>query len=177
MKNINKSEYFITREIVRENDRTYYKEVVTKKELRWRIVFGYNTTDYISIGEEDIEKAKYAWITKSIFNHPIKPINGSEIKRIEPDWRYYSGWRDGYEPKAPEDYRDIQASIPTHLIEDRTKLADVRIATVLQKNEPSLLNNLSEVDKLLTGVDRELLESRNAQRAIDTSALIKKMKI
>lgn len=116
-----------------------------KKELRWRIIYGYNPNDYLAIGEEYIEKAKYAFYTGKIFNHPQKIIKGSEIKRIEPDIRYYTGWYDTYEPKEAEDFKQIHRDVPMREIEERSLTADKRVRYVIEHKKPALLANPEQI--------------------------------
>jgi len=116
-----------------------------KKELRWRVFYGYNHNDYISIGEEYLERAKYAMISGKIFSHKEKLIQGKEIKRIEPDFRFYTGWYDSYAPHEAEDFEQIKRDVPTFEIEDRSRLADERVRFAIEKNQ---VNLLSEPDKL-----------------------------
>lgn len=121
-----------------------------KKELRWRVIYGYNSNDYISITEDFLEKAKYAWIAKKIFNAPNgKMINGNEIKRIEPDFRFYTGWFDSYNPQTAEDYAQIDRDVPQKELSERSLLADNRVKYVLHNNKINLLSDVNSIDKLL----------------------------
>lgn len=121
------------------------------KELRWRVVFGYNPNEYVSIKEDYLEKAKYAMLSGGLFNYNNQTVRGSEIKRIEPDIRYYTGWLDSYSPKESEDYAQIERDVPRTMLEERSRIADDRVRYVLQKGQPKLLNDISSVDKLLIG--------------------------
>lgn len=122
------------------------------RPLRWRIVYGYRSDEYVSIGEEYLEKAKYAWITKKVFSAPDgKMISGSEFKRIEPDFRFYTGWFDSYNPSEADDFKQIERDVPTKLIEERSLLADQRVNYILRNNKSELLQAPQEVDKILLG--------------------------
>jgi hypothetical protein len=112
------------------------------KKLRGRVIYGYSPSDYISIGEDFIEKAKYAWLNDKKFIAPNgKMISGKEIKRIEPDVRFYTGWNDNYEFGSSDDTKQINRDVPIKEIEDRTLLADKRVRFVMEKKNPALLNN------------------------------------
>ena len=120
-----------------------------QKELRWRIVYGYGANDYISIREDQLEKAKYAMITGKVFAGD-KMISGSEIKRIEEDYRFYTGWYDTYNPKDSEDYAQIKRDVPTQLLLDRAKIADNRVGYLVRNNKPlALLENPKSLDQLM----------------------------
>jgi len=109
------------------------------KELRWRVIYGYGSSNYISIDESYLEKAKYAMITGKVFNYKSKTIRGREIKSIEPDFRFYTGWFDSYEYGSGDDQLQIDRDVPTEEIENRVLVADKRVAFVISKNQPELL--------------------------------------
>jgi len=119
------------------------------QELRWRVVYGYNPNDHVSIDESYLEKAKYAMLSGKLFNYKMKTIRGSEIKRVEPDIRFYTGWYDTYNFGGSEDQAQIERDVPLQAIEERTYQADNRVGYILRNNKPQLLNDISSVDKLL----------------------------
>jgi len=116
-------------------------------ELKWRIIYGYSSDDYIQIGEEHLEKAKYAMISGKVFSGNGKMIKGSEIKRIEPDYRYYTGWNDSYNWGNAEDLKQIERDAPHKELVERYELADNRVKFAIQNNKVGLL--LTEPTKLL----------------------------
>ncbi len=146
------------------------------KVLKWRVVYGYSPTDYVSIEEDKLEEAKYAWITKSIFSASDRMISGSEIKRIEPDFRYYTGWSEGYEPKGGDDFAEMRRYMPTLELEERNRVADARVKYVIQNNNPQLLSNLEKLDTLLPESDRPVVKI-SSTGGVDTSALVEKFKL
>ena len=117
------------------------------KELRWRVIYGYDNSEYISIGEEHLEKAKYSMITGKILSAKGKMIKGSEIKRIETDYRYYTGWNDSYDFGGSEDQMQIQRDCPLKELDERYELADNRVRYAIQNKKENLL--LTEPTKLL----------------------------
>lgn len=177
----NTNEYFRKSTIEINPDTGSYQEKVAwvKKELRWRVVYGYQLTDFVSILEGELEKAKYAWITKSIFSTGDRMISGSEIKRIEPDWRYYTGWNEGYEPKTADDFAQIKRDMPTVLIEDRNRIADARVKYIIQNEKPELLNNVEVVDNLLPEGDKPFLSTSPQAKALaeGRKSLVDKFKV
>lgn len=118
-----------------------------KKELRWRVIYGYNSNEYISITEDYLEKAKYSMISGKIFAHHDRMIKGGEIKRIEPDFRHYTGWYDSYTPHEAEDFKQIERDVPIKEIEERSILADNRVRYALSNGKVKEL--LNSPDKLL----------------------------
>lgn len=118
-----------------------------QKELRWRVVYGYDNSEYIQIGEDLLEKAKYSMITGKILSANGKMIKGSEIKRIEPDYRYYTGWNDGYDYGGYEDRLQIERDCPLKEINERYELADNRVRYAITNKKENLL--LTEPNKIL----------------------------
>lgn len=149
------NEYFIKEETVldKEKDVYYLKRTKVKKLLRWRVIYGYLPTDFLIVEEEDLEKVKYAWLTKGVYK---AKLSGAEIKRIEPDWRYYTGWSDGYTPKDGDDFAQIKRDMPTHLIEEKERIADARVKYILENNRADLLDRLETIDELLPERDRPI---------------------
>ena len=117
--------------------------------LKWRVVYGYNPNDYISIDETYLEKAKFAMISGKVFNYKTKTIRGREIKSIEPDYRFYTGWFDSYEIQSGEDQVQIDRDVPMEAIEERSAKADQRVKYILTSGKTQMLNHIGQVDKLL----------------------------
>lgn len=113
-----------------------------KKELRWRAYYGFNPNEYYIVREKDIEKVKYAHIAKKIVVLDGNQINGQYIHRIEKDFRFYTGWNDGYSPKDAEDANQMKRDMPTDELEEREQLANDRVKYALQNNKvKELLEN------------------------------------
>jgi hypothetical protein len=87
------------------------------KELKFKVRFGYTAMDRVSIGTDELEKALYA----QKFGVPVllggKQISGKEIKVIEPDYNYYTGWYDSYQPSTSDDYAQLERDCPKCLDE------------------------------------------------------------
>lgn len=120
------------------------------QNLRWRIITGYSSVDYISIGEEELEKAKYAMVTGKVFTHGGDMIRGTEIKKIERDFRFYTGWNDTYKPVDSEDQKQMLRDMPSNEeFTQREKLSEKRVSYIMQTNKPDLLRDITKVDQLL----------------------------
>jgi hypothetical protein len=115
-------------------------------KLKYRVYFGYSNNDYISITDEQLEKAQYCMISGKVLNAGNKMIRGSEIKRIEEDYRYYTGWNDSYHPSSQEDTLQIKRDCPPELNE-RLNLAIERVQYAIQNKKENVL--LQNPDKLL----------------------------
>lgn len=106
--------------------------------------------DYIAIGEDELEKAKYAMITGKVFIHNGNMIRGNEIKKIERDVRFYTGWYDTYEPKDGADTLQMERDMPDPMLFlEREKQGDARVAFIMQRNKPELLSDVQAIDQLL----------------------------
>lgn len=73
----------------------------------FKIIFGFNETDYISITKNELPKA--IWLFKegssrSVFEEGA--IRGQDIMRIVPDWHRAKGWNKGWKMTA-DDFADI----------------------------------------------------------------------
>ena len=98
----------------------FKKNIMESRGLRFRVYYGYAPSDYIAIPENELERAEYAWRKNAIFSYGGKQVKGSEFKRIEEDYRYYTGWFDSYSPKDGEDFQQIEKEMPKRsLFQDR----------------------------------------------------------
>lgn len=161
------NEYFIKAEIYfdEEKQKHFQRQVKVKKLLKWKVVNGYGASDFFIIGEDDLEKVKYAWATKGIYK--LK-YSGAEIKKIVPHYSYYTGWNENYEPKTAEEISEAKRSTPLHLMDERERVADARLRYIVENNKPLLLDNLQVVDLQLPEADRP-------QKEIEQSREIKKL--
>lgn len=123
---------------------------MSKNELRWRVITGYSAMDYIAIPESELEKSKYSMISGKVFMYNGAMIRGTEIKKIERDYRYYTGWHDTYKPIDGDDNGQMVRDMPPEkLFNEREKLSEKRIAYIMLKNKPELLNDITKIDQLL----------------------------
>lgn len=123
---------------------------MSNQQLRWRVITGYGAMDYISIPEEKLEHAKYAMISGKVFMYDGDMIRGSEIKKIERDYRYYTGWYDTYKPQDGEDFEQMERDMPPEIeFIKREQLGDKRVEYVMLNNKPSLLKDITKIDQLL----------------------------
>lgn len=117
-----------------------------EEELRWRVVYGFKSDQYVSIGEDMLEKAKYAMVTGKIFAHKDKMIRGERIVSIEPDYRFYTGWYDSYTPNDGDDFAQIKRDVPIAKLKERFELADERVKIAITTKSVATL--LKEPEKI-----------------------------
>ncbi len=103
----------------------------------WKVVFGYNESDYISIYKDELAKAIVLFMEggKAVFEEGA--IRGQDITRIVPDWHTEKGWNKGWK-MTPNDYDHIsQLERPYSEIYNSAKLL---AETVIKENKRDLLN-------------------------------------
>lgn len=116
--------------------------------LRYRIITGYKSSDYIPIPEEYLEKAISSMITGKVFVFKNHLVRGNEIKEIKPDYNYYTHWNDDYNPTSEADRLQIKQECPDEL-DKRFELANKRVEFILNNKRFDLLENPEKADNLL----------------------------
>lgn len=113
----------------------------------FRINYGYDETQYVSITEEELPKAILIFLTangRGLFGG--EAIRGKDIISIRPDWHRERGWNQGWE-MTPDDYEDVKPlergyrdtffqakEIVRTLIESgQTKLCERPLSELMQK--------------------------------------------
>jgi hypothetical protein len=117
------------------------------KELRFKVRFGYTAMDRVSITDSELEKALYA----QRFGIPVllggKQISGKEIKVIEPDYHYYTGWYESYVPNSGEDWLQIDRDCPP-MLENIIRHKRERIDYLISSNQKHLIGKNVEIPEL-----------------------------
>lgn len=117
------------------------------KKTRWfRVKYGYNAGEFVSIPEEYLAKAIYSKQKHSLFSYSDRIIDGKEIKTITPDYHKHTGWNEWYEPNDAEDFKQIARDCPdyTGYIDRATDLA----IQAQRTGDVSLLNSPLEIKQL-----------------------------
>jgi hypothetical protein len=117
------------------------------KELRFKVKYGYTAMDRVSITDSELEKALYA----QRFGIPVllggKQISGKEIKVIEPDYHYYTGWYESYVPNSGEDWLQIDRDCPP-MLENIIRHKRERIDYLISSNQKHLIGKNVEIPEL-----------------------------
>lgn len=112
----------------------------------WRVKYGFNLDERVSIPEEELEKAIYARY-KGI---PVKLgenyINGSNIISISPDYHKYTGWYPSYEPKEAEDFKQIERDCPD--FEGFMDYFTARVRFLMENNKENLIGQNIEIPQI-----------------------------
>lgn len=74
----------------------------------FKIIYGYNEADYITINENELPKALVLFKepnNRAVFENGA--VRGQDIMRIVPDWHTDQGWNKGWK-MTPDDFSDIK---------------------------------------------------------------------
>ncbi len=132
----------------------------------YKVVFGFNEADYISIKGEELPKAIALFMEKTgRANFENGAIRGQDIMRIVPDWHKAKGWNQGWKMTA-DDFEDIKP------LEESYRIAYERAKEIaefaIKENRPDLLSKpASEANK----------EVPKFEKVVDTKFLADKFKI
>lgn len=78
--------------------------MVTMK--RYKVIYGFDTEEYIPIGEHELEKAIYAAMIQGRVAFDEGFIDGKLIQKIVPDYHAVMGWARGHE-LGSDDYNEL----------------------------------------------------------------------
>lgn len=84
------------------------------KAHRFKVKFGFDRSDCVSVDEYEVEKAIFAQIRGTPVQLGACSINGKNIISITPDYHYHTGWNFWYEPESPDDWNQIKRDCPDY---------------------------------------------------------------
>lgn len=135
-----------------------------KKEKRYfKVKYGFNVSDQVSIGEEELEKALYAQIKGVPVQLGNAYVNGRNIIAVTPHWHKHTGWYDYYEPNGGEDWEQIKRDCPSY--EGIVESTKQKIYYLIQKGKENLIGKGIEVPEL------ESPKEKNHQFSEETKSL------
>jgi hypothetical protein len=85
---------------------------MNNKEYFYKVRYGFSSMDFVSVKNEEVEKAIYAQTKKIPVKLGNSYINGSNIISITPHYQRYTGWYDSYEPTTGDDWKQIERDCP-----------------------------------------------------------------
>ena len=86
------------------------------EQKRWfKVKYGYDVMDFVSVEESDLPRVLDAWNNNKIYIYGSNAVKGNEIKSISPHYHKYTGWNESYEPKDADDFREIERYCPKGL--------------------------------------------------------------
>lgn len=83
-----------------------------ENKLFWKVKYGFNASEYVSVDQLGLQKAIYAQVKRKPVQLADAYIDGGRIISITPHYHKYTGWNEWYEPKEPEDWKQIQRDCP-----------------------------------------------------------------
>lgn len=134
----------------------------------YKIVYGFNEYDYLSITSEELHKAQVVAIEggKAIFEEGFYNNRGNDVMRIVPDWHRARGWNKGYK-MTPLDYEDIENLVEPY----RKTLSNGKLLAefIIKENRKELLSKpaseaFKEI-KLLQGVEQKWISEETKKLA------------
>ncbi len=132
----------------------------------FRVKYGYQTADRVTIPERDLEKALYAQLKGTPIQLGESVINGKHIISITPAYHKHTGWYEWYDPTTGEDWKQIERDCPDYT------------GSIDQAKERVLFLMRTKQDKLIgTGVELPQLEKPKAEMIEGVKQLADKMKI
>ena|SRR3990167_7633314 len=117
----------------------------------FRVKYGYNVSDQVSIPESELEKAIYAQIKGVPINLGNSYINGRNIIAISPHWHKHTGWHDWYEPKDGEDWKQIKRDCPDY--DGVIETSKERVRYLMENNKENLIGKGVEIKQLQPKVE------------------------
>ena len=100
----------------------------------YKVKYGHQVSDYVSVDELGLQKALYAKISKRTVQLGSTILDGSRIYVITPHYHKYTGWNEFYEPKEAEDFLQIKRDCPKDL-DDYMDKANQYVIQLMQENK------------------------------------------
>lgn len=108
----------------------------------FKVKFGFNVSDQVSIGEDELEKALYAQIKGVPIQIGPAYINGKNIISITPHWHKHTGWYEYYEPTGGEDWVQIKRDCPNY--EGIVESAKQKVYHLMQTGQEKMIGKKQE---------------------------------
>ena len=118
------------------------------QKLFFRVKYGYNTQDKVSIPLDELEKAIYAQVKGTPTKLGNAFVNGKHIISITPDYHKYTGWYESYEPREGDDWKQIKRDCPDFegVIDQYTN----RVKYLIENNQVKLIGQNVDIPQLDT---------------------------
>jgi len=120
----------------------------------FKVKYGFNASDQVSIEESELEKALYAQIKGVPIQLGQAYINGRNIISVTPHWHKHTGWYDYYEPNGGEDWNQIKRDCPSY--EGVIESYKTKIQYLLQSGKENLVGKNTHIPELETVKQKEV---------------------
>ena len=83
------------------------------KPIVFKVRYGFDKLSTLRVhAGPELEKAIYAWAEGIPVTIGEKMIQGKHIISIEPDYHFYTGWYESYQPTTGDDWAQIERDCP-----------------------------------------------------------------
>ncbi len=133
----------------------------------FKVKFGFNVSDSVSIPETELQKVIYAQAIGKPVQIGDSYVNAKNIISITPHWHKHTGWYDWYEPTNGDDFAQIKRDCPDYdgVVEAHKNY----VAHLMQTNQINLIGKTIEIP--------ELEETKPTEISAATKILADKFKI
>lgn len=106
---------------------------------RYKIKYGFDALSQVSVeAGPELEKVIYAWLKHTPVSVSGRMINGKHIIDIKPDYHFYTGWYDSYEPTNGDDWKQIERDCPNTLEDMFNRYTD-RVRTLVECGQTHMI--------------------------------------
>lgn len=84
----------------------------------YKVKYGFDSLSSITIeAGPDLEKIIFAWLKQTPVAVNGRMFDGKYIIDIKPDYHFYTGWYENYQPTLGDDFKQIERDCPKTLDE------------------------------------------------------------
>ena len=134
------------------------------KDYYFKVKYGYSTSDQVSIGINELEKAIYAQIKGQPIQLGTSYINGRNIIAITPHYHKHTGWYDWYEPTTGDDWEQIKRDCPNYdgIVEHYKE----RVAFLMQNGKENLIGKNADLPELKMPEQKQISQRSGGMKSI-----------
>jgi hypothetical protein len=82
----------------------------------YRVRYGFDAMSSVRVeAGPELEKVIFAWLKQTPVAIGGRMIQGKHIIDIKPDYHFYTGWYDNYQPTSGDDWKQIERDCPPEL--------------------------------------------------------------
>lgn len=105
---------------------------------KFKVVFGYDAEDYITIDETELERATYAHMTGKNVAFSNGSVSGSRIVAIQPDFHSTMGWNRGYQ-LGVDDFTELREKGVDIKLNNMLASKKERVQYLIETGQPELI--------------------------------------
>lgn len=122
-----------------------------KKSKKYKIVFGYNTEEYIPIDESELERAQHAFDigARASFRSGSVDFARKNVV-IQPDYHAFMGWNRGH-ILGPEDYQELSQKGVDRAHEEYHRKVREKVKYLRDNDKADLIGKNIDIPELDSG--------------------------